>query len=103
MQILPPSSQIAMPLREEVRNGAYTVGERLPTERELQQQFNASRGTILRALATLGDDFQTEDIDIGTTEAITEAFRLFAQRIETGSTIPFDAAGLHTQKVIDGL
>ena len=44
---------IAGDLQKQIAQGDLTVGRYLPTERELQDQFNVSRSTIRRALAHL--------------------------------------------------
>jgi GntR family transcriptional regulator len=44
---------IAEALRRAIRAGTYGRGTQLPSERELMQEFAASRGTIRHALATL--------------------------------------------------
>lgn len=43
-------------LRKEIAEGKYTVGMRLPTERELCERFDVSRITAKRALDMLADD-----------------------------------------------
>jgi len=43
-------------LRKQILSGELAPGERLPTERELCQQFSASRITIRRALQILADE-----------------------------------------------
>jgi len=53
MDILSPSNKLAARLREAIRKGTYTLGERLPTERELTRQFRLSRRTVRRALDIL--------------------------------------------------
>jgi len=47
------SMDIASHLRQSIREGVYVQGSLLPTERELQEQFKVSRGTIRRSLALL--------------------------------------------------
>ncbi len=46
-------SEIADDLRERINTGEYLPGALLPTERELQDVFRASRGTVRRALHAL--------------------------------------------------
>jgi LacI family transcriptional regulator len=45
--------KIAAELRDRISNGALESGSFLPTERELQEEFSASRSTVRRALAFL--------------------------------------------------
>ncbi len=48
--------QVADSLRKQILGGQLAPGEQLPTERELCQQFSASRITIRRALQILADE-----------------------------------------------
>jgi DNA-binding GntR family transcriptional regulator len=48
--------QVADSLRQKILNGEVSSGERLPTERDLCEQFSASRITIRRALQVLADE-----------------------------------------------
>jgi len=49
-------ADIAKNLRGELYNGQYKPMDRLPPERELAQQYGASRGTIRKALNLLQDE-----------------------------------------------
>ncbi|MBV8256542.1 MAG: GntR family transcriptional regulator [Actinobacteria bacterium] len=49
----PLHRRIADALRRAIRSGVYTRGDQLPSERELMEEFGASRGTVRHALATL--------------------------------------------------
>ena len=49
----PRHRQIADSLRRSIRSGTYARGSRLPSERELAEEFEVSRGTVRHALATL--------------------------------------------------
>ncbi len=53
---LPLYYQVESVLREKIISGAYPVGEQLPTESELIEQFSVSRITIRQALSTLSDE-----------------------------------------------
>lgn len=48
--------QLADDLRGAVEGGKYKAGQRLPTVRELAEQYEVSRNTIQRALDTLKAD-----------------------------------------------
>lgn len=48
--------QVADSVRQQILTGEVVPGERLPTERELCEQFSASRITIRRALQVLADE-----------------------------------------------
>lgn len=45
--------QVLSALQRDIQNGRYTVGSKLPTESELQQQFSCSRHTVRSALQEL--------------------------------------------------
>jgi DNA-binding FadR family transcriptional regulator len=45
--------EIAATLRDEILSGQYRVGERLPSERDLSQRFESSRGAVREALKKL--------------------------------------------------
>lgn len=47
---------IAAQIRDEIRSGALTSGDRLPTERDLIQQLGVSRATVREALMLLESD-----------------------------------------------
>jgi GntR family transcriptional regulator len=44
---------IANALRNRIHQGIYVAGQRLPSERELKEEFNVSRGTVREALSRL--------------------------------------------------
>lgn len=50
---LDAAGQIAAYLRKIISSGAYAVGERLPSETELSETFEVSRGTVREALRLL--------------------------------------------------
>ena len=47
------SDQVANALIDDVLNGQYRVGERLPSERDLVARFDANRGAVREAMAKL--------------------------------------------------
>ncbi|MBE1605548.1 GntR family transcriptional regulator [Actinopolymorpha pittospori] len=49
----PPYAQLAEDLRRAIERGKYSAGQRLPSVRELAEQYDVSRNTIQRALDTL--------------------------------------------------
>jgi GntR family transcriptional regulator len=49
----PRHEQISDWLREQIEEGSYAVDEKLPSEKELGEQFDVSRVTVRRALQTL--------------------------------------------------
>ncbi|MGC9064645.1 MAG: GntR family transcriptional regulator, partial [bacterium] len=51
--LLPIYAKIAETLREEIKNGTLKPGDQLPTEEELCNFYNVSRGTIRKALSLL--------------------------------------------------
>ncbi len=50
---LPIYTQIANELRQNINQGAYQVGDRLPTENQLSDRFGVNRHTVRRAIALL--------------------------------------------------
>ncbi|MCX4538850.1 GntR family transcriptional regulator (plasmid) [Streptomyces sp. NBC_00841] len=52
----PLHRSIAAELRQRIRSGALRVGEALPSEAQLCQEFSASRGPVRQALAALRDE-----------------------------------------------
>jgi GntR family transcriptional regulator len=50
----PRSQQIAAALREAIESGIYPPGMRLPSQRDLAQQYSVARNTVDEALKTLG-------------------------------------------------
>lgn len=48
-----PAHDIAISIKDKMHNGSYALGEKLPTERQLAEQFSSSRGTIRKALYIL--------------------------------------------------
>ena len=55
-KVLPLHLQIYNRLREDIQNGVYPLGSRLPTEEELSLTFNASRPTLRQALTSLSNE-----------------------------------------------
>jgi len=51
--IVSPAAKAAQVLRQEIREGQYSVGERLANERTLAERFKVSRGTIRKAMKML--------------------------------------------------
>lgn len=52
----PLYQQIYIDLLEKINSGYYKVGEKIPTEKQLQENYNVSRITVKSALQTLADD-----------------------------------------------
>ncbi|MET9558008.1 GntR family transcriptional regulator [Streptomyces sp. NPDC006645] len=52
----PLHRSVAAELRRRIRSGAIEVGQTLPSEADLCQEFSASRGPVRQALATLRDE-----------------------------------------------
>ncbi|WP_242061197.1 phosphonate metabolism transcriptional regulator PhnF [Nostoc linckia] len=53
---MPIYAQIADQLRQNIHQGVYQLGERLPTETKLAEQFAVNRHTIRQAIALLKDE-----------------------------------------------
>jgi GntR family transcriptional regulator len=43
-------------IKKQIENGTWKVGDRLPSERELSEQFGVSRMTLRQAIQTLADE-----------------------------------------------
>lgn len=52
-EIMPIYMQIADVLRENIHQGVYEIGEQLPTETKLAEQFGVNRHTLRQAIALL--------------------------------------------------
>ena len=65
------ASTIAARLRHAIVEGDYAYGERLPSERQLAEQFDAARGTVRAALSQL------------------EAARLLSRRVGSGTFVRY--------------
>jgi GntR family transcriptional regulator len=52
----PPYLQVAGLLRQRVASGQYGIGERLPTTRELANEFGVAPNTVLSAIRVLRDE-----------------------------------------------
>jgi GntR family mannosyl-D-glycerate transport/metabolism transcriptional repressor len=54
--------QIADAIREKIGNGEYKVGEALPTEAQLREEFSVSRVTVRQALKLLIENGELESV-----------------------------------------
>lgn len=50
------SAKIAADLRQEIRGGAYAIGDPIPSLKALSQRFGAAEGTVLTAVQELQRD-----------------------------------------------
>ncbi|MBD1574746.1 GntR family transcriptional regulator [Vibrio sp. S17_S38] len=62
MARLPMYRQIADAIREKISSGEYKVGEALPTEAQLREEFSVSRVTVRQALKLLIESGELESI-----------------------------------------
>ena len=62
MTKLPMYRKIADAIREKISSGIYKVGEALPTEAQLREEFSVSRVTIRQALKLLIENEELESI-----------------------------------------
>lgn len=53
---LPRHEEVTLWLRDQIQSRCYAQGDRLPSEKELQERFRVSRITVRRALQTLEAD-----------------------------------------------
>lgn len=56
MNVLKKYEQISDEIRRQIREGSLAPGARIPTERELAEQFGVSRPTVIRALNDLAGE-----------------------------------------------
>ncbi|MEV0301826.1 GntR family transcriptional regulator [Streptomyces prasinus] len=63
---------IADILRERIRAGELRVGERLPTQAELAEEFGVERGVVRQALRILADDGLLSNVSKGSPPRIAE-------------------------------
>ena len=54
--------ELALKLRQDIRNGVYRTGQRLPSENELTAATGYSRQTVRQAMALLEDEGLTDRI-----------------------------------------
>ncbi|MGW2033111.1 MULTISPECIES: GntR family transcriptional regulator [Streptomyces] len=66
------SQQIADTLRERIRTGALRVGERLPTQAELAEEFGVERGTVRQALRVLQEAGLLSNVSKGSPPRVAE-------------------------------
>ncbi|WP_375748738.1 GntR family transcriptional regulator [Vibrio sp. HN007] len=62
MARLPMYRQIADAIREKIGTGEYKVGEALPTEAQLREEFSVSRVTVRQALKLLIENGELESV-----------------------------------------
>ncbi len=55
-EALPVYTQIAEKLRQNIHQGIYQVGDKLPTESQLSEYFAVNRHTLRRAIAMLENE-----------------------------------------------
>lgn len=51
-----PSRQVASAIRDDIANGKYPTGERIPSARELAEQYGVALTTVVRAVDELRED-----------------------------------------------
>ncbi|MEM1171120.1 MAG: GntR family transcriptional regulator [Cyanobacteria bacterium P01_H01_bin.35] len=61
-QDLPIYTQIVEELRQNIQQGVYQVGDKLPTEAQLNEYFAVNRHTLRRAIAILKSDIMSAGI-----------------------------------------
>ena len=49
-------AEVVLQLREQIENGSFSVGDRLPSEAQLTDAFSVSRTVVREAIATLRAD-----------------------------------------------
>ena len=91
--------QIADQLAELVRRGEFKPGDRLPSERDLSQQFNVSRASVREALIALEIDGLV-DVRIGLGVFVNAAPAANSQAAALGEPGPFEV--LSARYLIEG-
>jgi GntR family transcriptional regulator, phosphonate transport system regulatory protein len=95
-EIIPIYAQIADQLRENIHQGVYEIGEQLPTETKLAEQFAVNRHTIRQAIALLKNEgFLRVDRGRGTFIAAKTIRYAIGQRVRYNQTLK--AQGLQTR------
>ena len=56
VQNIPIYIQIHDKIKEDIEKGVWSIGDRLPSERELALKFDVSRMTLRQAIQTLADE-----------------------------------------------
>lgn len=52
----PVYRQLAAILRQRIRSGKYAPGQRIPSEKDLEDEFKLARGTLKKAIGVLRDE-----------------------------------------------
>jgi GntR family uxuAB operon transcriptional repressor len=91
--------QIADQLADLVRRGEFKPGDRLPSERELSQQFNVSRASVREALIALEIDGLI-DVRVGLGVFVNAAPAANSQTAALGEPGPFEV--LSARYLIEG-
>lgn len=91
--------QIADQLSELVRRGEFKPGDRLPSERDLSQQFNVSRASVREALIALEIDGLI-DVRVGLGVFVNAAPAANSQTAALGEPGPFEV--LSARYLIEG-
>lgn len=91
--------QIADQLAELVRKGEFKPGDRLPSERDLSQQFNVSRASVREALIALEIDGLV-DVRVGLGVFVNAAPAANSQTAALGEPGPFEV--LSARYLIEG-
>ncbi len=92
------SERVLISLRRKLADGAYPPNSRLPTEKELCDEFEASRTTIRRAVARLAADGLVKVVQGSGTYALPRPKREEAGSCTLSVMFPFDSGSLaHVQ------
>ncbi len=87
-ETLPIYAQIAKELRENIQQGVYKVGDKLPTETQLSERFQVNRHTVRRAISTLkSEGLLRVDQGRGTFVAGTPIFYPIGKRVRYNQTL----------------
>ncbi|WP_085999901.1 phosphonate metabolism transcriptional regulator PhnF [Nostoc sp. PCC 7524] len=86
--VMPIYAQIAAQLRQNIHQGVYQVGEQLPTESKLAEQFAVNRHTLRQAIALLKNEgLLRVDRGRGTFVAAQTIRYAIGKRVRYGQTL----------------
>ena len=107
---------IADVLRNRIRSGVFGVGDRLPTQAALAEEFQASRGAVRQALRALRDDGLLSDVSKGSPPRVAApepmaeeerpALVALAPRLEEAFSVPhvrIDASCLTAETLMSSM
>ncbi|WP_238902896.1 PLP-dependent aminotransferase family protein [Clostridium sp. YIM B02506] len=86
--------QIVSYMKEKISNGEWTLGSRLPTQRELSERFEVNRSTVIEALSELKAEGLIEGNSRGGTKIVNNAWSVLMSTSPTNWQ-NYITSGLH--------